>query len=245
MMTRHATRGFTLIELLVVVAIIGLLLGLVVPIMGRTKGLARSAVCASNLRALQTGITQYMMEHRFRRDKILGGNWVADTHWGVWWGDMGRENIAQGQIWEFVRNYDAYLCPSFERICRQPPPGAEARPGIGYGQAYLAGGVDVPAFSPSSFTPVRSYGQSAYVACDKPGFNDASAVWLCDVSPWRDLGRDPSFGISSAELSADDTPGEYHAGKANCSFKDGHVAPLSPAEILQSLGTSSLGKERP
>ena len=44
--------GFTLVELLVVIAIVGLLAALMLPGMGRSRKLARSTVCRSNLRQL-------------------------------------------------------------------------------------------------------------------------------------------------------------------------------------------------
>ncbi|MEI7765968.1 MAG: type II secretion system protein [Phycisphaerae bacterium] len=45
-------RGFTLIELLVVVAIIGVLIGITIPILGSTRSRAREVACRSNLRQI-------------------------------------------------------------------------------------------------------------------------------------------------------------------------------------------------
>lgn len=47
-----AVRGFTLIELLVVVAIIGVLIGITIPILGSTRSRAREVACRSNLRQI-------------------------------------------------------------------------------------------------------------------------------------------------------------------------------------------------
>ena len=50
---------FTLIELLVVVAIIGVLASLLLPSLSNARLAAKRAVCASNLKQIFTGETNY------------------------------------------------------------------------------------------------------------------------------------------------------------------------------------------
>lgn len=56
---RSAFPGFTLVELLIVIAIIALLIGTLVPALGRSRASAQQAACASNIRQLVLAVTLY------------------------------------------------------------------------------------------------------------------------------------------------------------------------------------------
>jgi len=59
---RANPEGFTLVELLVVVAIIALLLGILLPALGKAREVARSAACMANLRGAGIGVSVYQTE---------------------------------------------------------------------------------------------------------------------------------------------------------------------------------------
>ncbi len=56
-------RGFTLIELLVVISIIALLLGILIPTLGRARDQARKVLCLSNLRQWSVLLFLYTNDH--------------------------------------------------------------------------------------------------------------------------------------------------------------------------------------
>lgn len=55
--------GFTAIELLAVVGIVGVLLGLLLPTLGKARAAGMSASCASNARQLQLSVAAYAADH--------------------------------------------------------------------------------------------------------------------------------------------------------------------------------------
>ena len=57
-------RGFSLVELLTVIGIIGILMGLLIPALSGARRAAQTVQCASNLRQLLTGLTNYAVEGR-------------------------------------------------------------------------------------------------------------------------------------------------------------------------------------
>ena len=60
MTSRRARSGFTLIEMLVVIAIIGVLVGLLLPAISAARESARRSKCLSNQRNLALGILGYV-----------------------------------------------------------------------------------------------------------------------------------------------------------------------------------------
>lgn len=71
---RSGIRAFTLVELLVVIAIIGILMGLLVPAVGRAREQARRAKCGGNQHNLILALKMYAMDNN---ETFPGTNVVA------------------------------------------------------------------------------------------------------------------------------------------------------------------------
>ena len=85
---RPGRAAYTLIELLVVVAIIGVLVGLIIPAMSRARSQSKLTVCMSHLRTLGQGIAMYANEYDDvlvpgRMLKVDDENWRVDIEGGL------------------------------------------------------------------------------------------------------------------------------------------------------------------
>lgn len=72
---RSLGPGFTLIELLVVIAIIALLIGILLPALGKARKLTRQSICSSNLAQLGKAANSYSTEFQ---DRVFSFTWTQD-----------------------------------------------------------------------------------------------------------------------------------------------------------------------
>ena len=63
MVNLKGNKAFTLIELILVIAIIGILAGLLLPVLNKAKGKAHSIKCLSNVKQLALGWLLYASNH--------------------------------------------------------------------------------------------------------------------------------------------------------------------------------------
>src|SRR5439155_18566221 len=63
-MTLRKSRAFTLVELLVVIGIIGVLVGILLPALGKARDTAQTLKCLSNRRTLAAAFHMYANEHK-------------------------------------------------------------------------------------------------------------------------------------------------------------------------------------
>ena len=100
-------RGFTLVELLVVIGIIAVLIGVLLPALGKARRQAQETACASNLRQMGVAMTMYCNEQRY-----FPGD-ISQTSKGV------IVNVWAPSLRRYMKgNQSVFWCPSRD----QDPP---------------------------------------------------------------------------------------------------------------------------
>src|SRR3954451_2149923 len=71
---RHQRPAFTLVELLVVIGIIAVLIGILLPALGKARKASKTASCLSNVRQLVMAEVQYVNENKGRFSPYYNGS---------------------------------------------------------------------------------------------------------------------------------------------------------------------------
>jgi prepilin-type N-terminal cleavage/methylation domain-containing protein/prepilin-type processing-associated H-X9-DG protein len=234
-------RGFTLVELLVVVAIISLLLGILVPALGRARELARRVTCLSNTRQMALAATTYAQEYGQRFP--IASYWADDNGrfvegfgpmW-VCWDTITYDGEARaGLIWQYAGDGEQAVqqCPSFEGDSRTP---ADEYTGYNYNTSYIGKGYFEPSTETPSWMPARVHDirRPSETALFGDAQNKASNKFM--RAPFG-YGRFGDAGGASASIPREaGTQGFRHLGTTSVSWVDGHASSMDTIHLQSSV----------
>lgn len=105
-----ARRAFTLIELLTVIAIIAILAGILIPVVGRARESARTSQCTSNLRQIGMGMSLFAADNQGLLPPAAGipPGEAVEVQWTKWLDNY----LPQQSTSATAREHPVFLCPS-------------------------------------------------------------------------------------------------------------------------------------
>ena len=236
--SRQNPRGaFTLIELLVVIAIIGILAGLLLPVLARAKVRAQAVKCMSNGRQLMLAWIQYAHDcddhivNNFGSVETLATianqtyeNWVNDVEdWSINPQVFDLTGIQKAAFFKYVGNAGVYKCPADRYLSGlQIAAGFGARP-----RSYSMNGYFGP-YNPTWTSTANNFytGYAQFLRLSSTP-NPANLFVTLDEHP--DSINDGYFDDNANPVASqwasqnwNDLPASYHDGACGFSFADGH-----------------------
>lgn len=222
-------RGFTLIELLVVVSIIALLVGIIIPAVGKAKAMARKAGNYALLHSIELGLENYKGDHNMYPASGFANNY--GYKWTDWQGNAGNscgqwfgaQVLVEAMTGYLVKDPNAPIGDAFNNVY---PDGNDD-----YGFRTIARGKVYGPYVPPEKTRVQTVINGVPVDSPNPPANQPRPVFVdSDNNPVLYYKRDPTNGYSFGD--------NYDTVHANNPLNGPH-GPPSPGDLASYINNGA------
>lgn len=221
--------GFSLLELLVVLAVLGILVGLMAPVLARARTLGRSVQCLQQLRQLVVAAQVYTDNHEgwfpvaYRFEVREGVRYAMSWDFTVVEGQPSR--VQPGILWEGQSSPAVHQCPEYRGPANW---GADPYTGYNYNTSYLGHGEFESVPEPARLGQVRQ--PAATVIFGDGQYGGGANKFM--RAPW------PNPGDAAFRGRWAGTQGFRHGGRTLAAFVDGHAEGLTRRYVENADGAS-------
>jgi prepilin-type N-terminal cleavage/methylation domain-containing protein/prepilin-type processing-associated H-X9-DG protein len=208
----QSKRGFTLIELLVVIAIIGILAGLLLPVLSRAKERGQRITCLNNQKQLGLAWEVYSGDANGRMalnavdtsgavPRSTTGSWVV----GNCAVDPGPATITGGSLYPYAKDVKVYHCPADRGLIQDTTLPKLRSFSL---SCYMNGGMEDTSYNVQPLTmtgQIRHTSQTlTFIDEDNSTIDDGHFLYSSQINDWLNI------------------PGWRHQNGLTLAFADGH-----------------------